>query len=31
VIKMSVAADGNSYTISIPANGQAQTYKTTAK
>lgn len=27
-IKMSVAVDGKSYTISIPANGHSQTYKT---
>jgi competence protein ComEC len=28
LIKMSVAADGKSYTISIPATGQSKTYKT---
>jgi len=28
VIKMSVAADGKSYTISIPATGHSRTYKT---
>ena len=28
VIKMSVAADGMSYTISIPANGHSRTYQT---
>jgi hypothetical protein len=28
LIKMSVAPDGKSYTISIPANGHSQTYKT---
>ena len=31
VVKMSVAADGKSYTISIPANGHSKTYQTTAK
>lgn len=30
-IKMSVAPDGKSYTISIPANGHSRTYATTAK
>ncbi len=30
-IKMSVAAGGRSYTISIPANGHSHTYRTTAK
>ena len=30
-IKMSVAPDGQSYTISIPANGHTHTYTTTAK
>jgi len=28
VIKMSVAADGKSYTLSIPSNGHSKTYKT---
>jgi competence protein ComEC len=28
IIKMSVAPDGKSYTISIPANGHAKTYRT---
>jgi competence protein ComEC len=28
LIKMSVAADGKSYTISIPANGHSRTYRT---
>lgn len=28
LIKMSVAADGKSYTISVPATGHSQTYKT---
>jgi competence protein ComEC len=28
IIKMSVAPDGKSYTISIPANGHSKTYKT---
>jgi hypothetical protein len=28
VIKMSVASDGKSYTISIPSNGHSQTYQT---
>ena len=31
LIKMSVAPDGKSYTISIPANGHSRTYATTAK
>ncbi|HVS52748.1 MAG TPA: MBL fold metallo-hydrolase [Opitutaceae bacterium] len=31
IIRMSVAADGKSYTISIPANGHTHTYQTTAK
>ncbi|HWA10893.1 MAG TPA: MBL fold metallo-hydrolase [Opitutaceae bacterium] len=31
VIKMSVAPDGKSYTISIPATGHSQTFQTTAK
>ena len=31
IIKMSVAPDGKSYTISIPANGYTHTYATTAK
>ncbi len=31
LIKMSVAPDGKSYTISIPANGHSRTYQTTAK
>ena len=31
LIKMSVAPDGKSYTISIPANGHSRTYTTTAK
>ncbi len=31
VIELSVAADGKSYTISIPANGHARTYATTPK
>jgi beta-lactamase superfamily II metal-dependent hydrolase len=31
IIKMSVAPDGKSYTISIPANGHSRTYATTAK
>lgn len=31
IIKMSVAPDGKSYTISIPAKGHSQTYQTTAK
>jgi hypothetical protein len=30
IIKMSVAADGKSYTISIPARGTTRTYKTKA-
>jgi beta-lactamase superfamily II metal-dependent hydrolase len=30
-IKMSVAPDGKSYTISIPANGHVHTYQTTTK
>jgi len=30
-VKMSVAADGKSYTISIPANGHSRTYRTSAK
>ena len=28
IIKMSIAPDGKSYTISIPANGHSKTYKT---
>lgn len=31
LIKMTVAADGKSYTISIPAKGHSKTYQTTAK
>jgi hypothetical protein len=31
IIKMSVAADGKSYTISIPATGHSRTYQTKAK
>ncbi len=31
IIKLSVAPDGKSYTVSIPANGHSRTYKTTAK
>ncbi len=31
IIKMSVAADGKSYTISIPANGHTKTYATKGK
>ncbi len=31
IITMSVAADGMSYTISIPANGHSHTYATTAR
>ena len=31
VIKLSVAPDAKSYTISIPANGHSRTYQTTAK
>ena len=31
LIKMSVAADGKSYTISIPANGHSRTYQTKVK
>jgi competence protein ComEC len=31
IIKMTVAPDGKSYTISIPANGHTHTYATTAK
>ena len=31
LIKMSVAPDGKSYTISIPSNGHSRTYATTAK
>lgn len=31
VIKMSVAPDGKSYTVSIPANGQSKTYQTKSK
>jgi len=31
VIKMSIAPDGSSYTISIPANGHSHTYATKAK
>lgn len=31
LIKLSVAPDGKSYTISIPANGQSKTYQTKAK
>lgn len=31
LIKMSVAADGKSYTISIPATGHSQTFQTTVK
>lgn len=31
IIKLSVAPDGKSYTISIPANGHSHTYPTTSK